>query len=493
MNVLMIYPKIPDTFWSFKHALKFVSKKAVEPPLGLLTVAAMLPSDWGIKVVDLNVSDLNDIDLQWADTVFISAMIVQKESSENVIKRCNKHSKKIVAGGPLFTSEYEEFPEVDHFVLNEAELTLSGFLEDLQNGSASHIYKTFDFADITETPPPRYDLINLKSYASIGIQFSRGCPHHCDFCNITSLFGKKVRTKNKEQIITELENIFQLGWRGGVNFVDDNFIGNKKVLKNDILPAIIEWMTKRKFPFTFATEVTVKLADDDELLDMMNKAGFDALFVGIETPNMDSLAECGKNQNMKTDLAESIKKFHKHGFQVKGGFIVGFDSDPATIFETQINFIQNSNIITAMVGLLNAPPDTRLYYRLKEENRIINYSTGNNTDSTMNFIPNMDYQTLITGYREIIRGIYSLNPYYHRIKGFLQEFKINAGKRGLLKRNEIGAFFKSVWYLGIREKGRRYYWKLLVWSLFTNPKRLPLAITFAIYGFHFRKVFSDLI
>lgn len=386
MNVLMVYPEFPDTFWSFKHALKFIRKKAALPPLGLLTVAAMLPSQWSKRLVDVNVTKLTKEDLEWADYAFISGMVVQGNSAHQIIARCKEAGVKVVAGGPLFTGEYDQFESVDHFVLNEAELTLPAFLNDLEQGRAKHIYTTTEFADIQKTPVPLWELADLDHYATLCIQFSRGCPYNCDFCNVTTLFGHFPRTKTSTQIVAELDRMYALGWRGNVFFVDDNLIGNKKYLKAELLPALIEWQ-KGKTGTPFHTEVTINLADDEQLMQMMVEAGFDMVFVGIETPNEDSLAECSKKQNKNRNMVEDVKRMQRAGLQVQGGFIVGFDHDMPSIFQKQIDFIQKSGIVTAMVGLLQAPPGTQLYERLKRESRLLGRSTGDNVDGTTNIIP----------------------------------------------------------------------------------------------------------
>ncbi|HSG44632.1 MAG TPA: radical SAM protein, partial [Anaerolineales bacterium] len=276
MKVLLVYPEFPDTFWSFKHALKFVRKKAGAPPLGLLTVAAMLPFEWEKRLVDLNVIDLTDKDLAWADYVFISAMIVQRKSARATIQRCKIAGVKVVAGGPLFTMEHEQFLDVDHFVLNEAEETLVPFLRDLEQGRARRVYTSDEFPDIHQTPVPLWKLADLKHYDSVSIQFSRGCPFNCDFCNVTSLLGHRPRTKTAAQIIAELDSLYALGWRKSIFFVDDNFIGNKKYIKTELLPALIEWR-KDKVGMRFSTEASINLADDPELLSFMVQAGFDAV------------------------------------------------------------------------------------------------------------------------------------------------------------------------------------------------------------------------
>jgi len=486
LRILLVYPEFPDTFWSFKHALKFIRKKAGAPPLGLLTVAAMLPSEWEKRLVDLNVTSLTQEDLAWADYVFVSAMIVQRDSARALIARCKEAGVKVVAGGPLFTMEHERFPDVDHFVLNEAELTLPPFLADLANGCAQHIYTTKEFPDIQQTPAPLWQLANLKHYDTVSIQFSRGCPFSCDFCNVTALLGHRPRTKTAAQIIAELDSLYALGWRKSVFFVDDNFIGNKKKLKSEVLPALIEWR-KDKLGMPFSTEVSINLADDTELLRLMAQAGFDTVFVGIETPNEDSLVECSKTQNKGRDLVESVKRLQRAGLQVQGGFIVGFDNDTPSIFQQQIDFIQKSGIVTAMVGLLQAPPGTRLYERLKREGRLVNEMSGDNVDGSTNIIPKMGLEPLREGYRKILDQIYAPQFYYERVLTFLREYQ-PPQIRFHLELQYILAFGRSIYQLGIRGVERVYYWKLFFWTLFRRPRLFPLAITLAIYGFHFRQV-----
>ena len=489
MKILLVYPSYPDTFWSFRHALRFISKKAAFPPLGLLTVASMLPGEWDKKLVDMNVKDLADEDIEWADYVFISAMVVQRESVKEVILRCNALNTKTVCGGPLFTTGYDEFEGVDYFVLGEAESTLQLFLADLENGEPKHLYESDERPPIVNTPLPMWSLIDMDQYSSLAIQYSRGCPFDCEFCDIIILNGHVPRTKEKEQMLAELDAIYETGWRGGVFIVDDNFIGNKKKLKAETLPAMVGWQEKRKHPFSFFTEVSINLADDAQLMQLMAEAGFDRVFIGIETPNEDSLVECNKLPNKGRDLTSAVKILQNNGFEVQGGFIVGFDSDPVSIFKSQINFIQNSGIVTAMVGLLNAPRGTKLYHRLKDENRLLKDITGDNTDYSINFVPKMNYETLISGYRNIVHTIYSPKHYYERVKTFLQEYnppRIN--KAPQLKLQHIEGLFKSIWFLGIREKGRRYYWRLILSTLFKKPRAFPLSVSLSVFGFHFRKV-----
>lgn len=491
MNILLLYPKYPDTYWSFKHALKFISKKASNIPLGLITLAPLLPVPWKKKLIDLNVTLLKDKDIKWADYVFISAMSVQMASVREIIARCIEFKKKIVAGGPLFTEEYELFPDIDHLVLNEAEITLPLFIKDLENGKPGRIYRTDKFADITNSPLPDYSLLISGAYATAGIQFSRGCPFDCEFCDITALFGRRVRTKTARQIIAELDQLLQFGWSGSVFFVDDNFIGHKNKLKNELLPAIINWMELNGNPFNFTTESSINLADDSELMEMMVKAGFEKVFVGIETPEANCLLECNKLHNNNRNLIESVNLIQRYGMEVCAGFIVGFDNDPPDIFQRQIDFIQKSGIITAMVGLLNAPRLSKLYERLHREGRIIEQFSGDNTDCSINFVPVMDKNELLKGYYKIIRNIYSSKAYYERVLTFLKLY--NAPSVHQWSLNKIMALIKSIVYIGIFKKNRIYYWKIFFWSIFNKPKSFPLAVTYSIFGYHFRRVFRDVI
>jgi radical SAM superfamily enzyme YgiQ (UPF0313 family) len=490
MKALLIYPEFPDTFWSFKHALKFIHKRSSSPPLGLLTIASMLPPDWSKRLIDLNVTSLNRKDLEWADYALISGMTIQRQSAHRVISLCKQAGLKVIAGGPLFTIEHNQFDEVDHLVLNEAEVTLPPFLNDLEQGCTKRVYSSTEFADLHKTPAPQWDLADLKRYATMSIQYSRGCPYNCEFCNITALLGHRPRLKTAPQIITELTSLYDLGWRRGVFFVDDNFIGNKKALKSELLPALIEWRSD-KHGVPFSTEVSINMADDDQLMQMMVEAGFGTVFIGIETPEEDSLLECNKKQNVKRDLVETIKHIQRAGFQVQGGFIVGFDSDPPSIFQQQINFIQNSGIVTAMVGLLQAPPGTILYERLKQAGRLLEKMSGDNVDGSTNIIPTMNLDTLRDGYQKILKHIYSPEHYYQRIIIFLQEYKppnFNFSWNLANLRDYVGAFILSIFRLGIVGKERVYYWKLMIWTLFRRPKSFPTAITLAILGYHFRKI-----
>ncbi len=491
MNVLLVYPKCPDSFWSFTHALKFISKKAAVPPLGLITVSAMLPDTWQKKLVDLNISPLRASDVQWADYVFISAMYIQKESVSKVINESKKWNKKIVAGGPLFTQEYANYPDVDHFILNEAEITMPLFLADLNAGQPQRVYATDEYADLALTPVPDFHLLSVKDYAFMNIQVTRGCPFACNFCEITSLLGHKVRMKSTAQIISELDVLYHtIKWRGPVSIVDDNLIGNKHQLKYDLLPAMKEWMQIHKYPFTFNMESSINLADDEELMSLLVETGLSSTFIGIETPEEKSLNYCNKVQNRNRDLLDSVKKIQQAGIQVSGGFIVGFDSDTPSVFQRQIDFIQQSGIVAAMVGLLNAPKNTKLYHQLKAENRLTTEATGNNTDSSMNFIPKMDYNELQEGFKKIIHNIYSAKPYYKRVRQLLLNYNRLTKGQSTMRFSLLLAFIKSVYVIGFLNKGRTEYWKFMIWTLFNKPKLIVDAITFSVYGYHFRTVYG---
>ena len=488
MKILLVYPYYPDTFWSFRHAMKFIGRKASFPPLGLLTVAAMLPAAWEKRLVDMNVRHLADEDLLCVDYVFISAMTIQRESAEEVIARCRKLGVKTVAGGPLFTTYHKDFPEVDHLVLGEGEITVPRFLTDLDNGEARHLYADEHRAALKDSPIPLWELIDVGNYAAMNIQYSRGCPFDCEFCDITVLFGRTPRTKEFEQLIAELESLYAHGWRGAIFFVDDNFIGDRGKLKREILPGITQWMEQRQRPFYFYTEASIDLADDAGLMELMVRAGFEEVFIGIETPCEEGHTESGKVQNKNRDLLASVKRIQQAGLQVHGGFIVGFDSDPPAIFDKQIRFIQESGIVTAMVGVLSAMRGTRLYQRLEREGRLLGEGSGNNMDNDLNFIPRMQPKALISGYRTILDTIYSPKNYYQRVISLLREYRPMPLGKFRLQPGYVGALFKSMLFLGVFGRERLHFWKLFFWSLIRCPRLFPLAITYAVYGFHFRTV-----
>jgi radical SAM superfamily enzyme YgiQ (UPF0313 family) len=490
MKILLISPRTPDTFWSFKHAVRFVSRKASMPPLGLLTVAAMLPPEWQLKLVDLNVERLKDEDLRWPDYVLLGAMIVQKESVREIMARCAALNKTVIAGGPLFTTGHEAFPEIQHFVLGEAEEVMPQVVADLRSGRLQPIYRCTNRPEITQTPVPRWDLIKFRYYVTMAVQFSRGCPYDCEFCDIIVMNGRVPRTKTPAQLIAELDALGRRGWKDMVFIVDDNFIGNKPRTKT-LLRALIEWRRRTKSRIGFLTEASMNLADDPELCALMVEAGFKKVFVGIETPSVEALNECHKLQNRDRDLVAAVQTLQRAGLEVMGGFIVGFDSDKSDIFKRQFEFIQRSGVATAMVGLLNALPQTRLWQRLKREGRLEIESTGNNTDAALNFKPKLSREFLQSGYRELVKKLYEPRNYYQRIRTFLKSHR-PTGPRLHLSRADCIAFLKSLWVLGVWHRGQVGYWRLFLGTLIRRPRQFPHAIELAILGYHFRRVANSL-
>ncbi len=488
MKVLLVYPATPETFWSFKHVLRFVSKRAAFPPLGLLTVAAMLPTDWQIKLVDLNVTRLTDEDLRWADYVLLSAMIVHKDSVDEIVRRCRAWDRPVIAGGPLFTTGHAAFPDIHHFVLGEADELMPRVVDDMRRGTVQHTYEATSRPDIAQVPSPRWDLIDPGNYVTMSVQFSRGCPFDCEFCDIIVMNGRVPRTKPPARLVAELEQLRQRGWQGMVFVVDDNFIGNKPQAKA-LLREIIPWRTRTGAKMGFLTEASANLADDPELCDLMVRAGFKKVFVGFETPSLESLQECRKLQNCSRDLVETVKILQRSGLEVMGGFIVGFDNDPADIFRRQFEFIQRSGVVTAMVGLLTALPQTRLYHRLTEEGRIETESSGNNTRATLNFRPRLDRDYLINGYRDLMKELYQPRNYYQRIRTFLENHRPQ-GPGLRISRAEVQAFLKSVWLLGVWHPGRLAYWRFCIGTLLRRPRQFHVAVELAIVGYHFRRVAS---
>jgi radical SAM superfamily enzyme YgiQ (UPF0313 family) len=492
MNALLIYPEFPDTFWSFRHALKFIGKKSAFPPLGLLTIASMLPKAWNRRLVDMNVRPLATADLEWADVVFASAMYVQKESLKDVIGLCKAEGKTVVMGGPYASMGLNDAIEADHVFVGEVETTFPGFLEDFERGEAKPVYQAPERPVLALTPIPDFALADLNQYSDMSVQYSRGCPFNCEFCDIIEIYGRVPRTKSNQQILAELDELLRIGWRGEVFIVDDNFIGNKKNVRL-LMPVLAEWSARNKYPFSFTTEASVNLADDDELLEQMRSAGFRQVFIGIETPVVESLKEAQKGQNTRRDLIDSVRHVQSYGMEVLGGFIVGFDNDPDDIFERQIDFIRESAIPVAMVGLLAAIPDTQLWRRLEREGRLMGVEdhTGSNTDCVLNFVPRMDATTLIEGYKSIIRNIYSPREYYARSFDSLGRVT-RAGSpqigEGGLKREDIIAFARIIFSLGVRDKARGDFWRFIARVVAEHRDKIDDGLMLAALGFHFRKL-----
>ncbi|MGD9590775.1 MAG: B12-binding domain-containing radical SAM protein [Pyrinomonadaceae bacterium] len=488
MKALLVYPEFPDTYWSFRHALRLEGKKAAFPPLGLLTVSSMLPADWQRRLVDINVEELWPEDIEWADIVFISAMIVQRESLEKVVDLCRSLGKKVVVGGPYVSTSSERLPDADHIFIGEAETTLPEFLNDLELGIARKIYQAAERPSLALTPGPDLSLIDMDRYSAMSVQYSRGCPFNCEFCDIIEIYGRVPRTKSNSQMLAELDAVKATGWRGLVFIVDDNFIGNKKNVRL-FMPDLIEWSRANGHPFSFITEASVNLAEDDLLLQQMEMAGFRRVFLGIETPVEESLKEAQKGQNTRRDLLESIHKIQAHGMEVMAGFIVGFDNDPEDIFELQMKFIRESGIPLAMVGLLTALPDTQLWRRLEKEGRLLDVSTGNNTDCTVNFVPRMDLDRLVEGYKQVLRNIYSPKEYYRRALDCLSRFhksRIEPRTSSLI--DDVRSLLSVVYTLGIRDSSRSDFWGYFYRLIRYHTHDFAHGMTLAAMGYHFREV-----
>ncbi|HEX5707624.1 MAG TPA: B12-binding domain-containing radical SAM protein [Pyrinomonadaceae bacterium] len=487
-RALLVYPEFPQTYWSFKHALPFAGKRSAFPPLGLLTLSSMLPGTWERRLVDMNVRRLADADLDWADVVFASAMIVQRDSLRSVIERCKARGRRVVVGGPFASTGAEHVAAADHVFSGEVETTFPEFLRNLEEGRARHTYQSAERPDLTLTPVPDFRLAEMRRYSSMLIQYSRGCPFNCEFCDIIEIYGRVPRTKSNEQMLAELDALYDAGWRGRVFIVDDNFIGNKRNVRR-LLPALCEWMERRRYPFNLFTEASINLADDDELLAQMRRANFNKIFVGIETPVAESLKEAQKGQNTRRDLLDSVRKLQHYGMEVMAGFIVGFDNDPADIFQRQIDFIRQSAIPMAMVGLLTALPDTQLWRRLQREGRLLFESTGDNTDCTMNFVPRMDARELVEGYKTILRSIYSPVEYYARALDSLKRLNtegVPANRASTIY--DFASLARVVLKLGILDGRRREFWDFVARAFVERRELFVEAMTLAAMGYHFRKI-----
>jgi radical SAM superfamily enzyme YgiQ (UPF0313 family) len=487
MKVLLINPEFPDTYWSFRHALPFEGKRSAFPPLGLLTVSALLPQSWERRLVDMDVRSLKTSDIDWADMVFVTAMLVQKDSMKAVVKRCKARGKRVVIGGPYITTTIEDLPEADHIFLGEAETTLPQFIADLARGEAKRSYEAAERPSLAETPIPHFQLAELKRYSAMPVQYSRGCPFNCEFCDIIEIYGRVPRTKSNQQVLAEFDTLKALGWRGTVFIVDDNFIGNKKNVRQ-LLPDLVRWQKREGYPFSLLTEASVNLADDPHLLADMREAGFRRVFLGIETPVEESLKEAQKSQN-RGNLVEAVKRIQGYGIEVMGGFIVGFDNDPEDIFERQIDFIRQSAIPLAMVGMLNALPDTQLWKRLEREGRLLGEASGNNTVATLNFIPKMDEAKLIAGYQTIMRTIYNSREYYERALDSLRRTT-----QGLCEPNHFNfltgaaAFARVAVKLGVFDRERKEFWRFFRQAVAQHRDRMAETMRLAAMGYHFRKL-----
>jgi radical SAM superfamily enzyme YgiQ (UPF0313 family) len=488
LKALLINPEFPNTYWSFRHALSFEGKRCAFPPLGLMTVSALLPRSWERKLVDLNVRSLKSSEIEWADIIFATAMLVQKESLRRVVERCKAHGKRVVIGGPYVTTTIEDLPGADHIFLGEAETTLPQFVQDFERGEAQRSYQAAERPPLSISPVPEFHLADLKRYSAMSVQYSRGCPFQCEFCDIIEIYGRIPRTKSNQQMLAELDALRSVGWRGPVFIVDDNFIGNKRNVRR-LLPELVEWQERNGHPFSLLTEASVNLAEDDELLKGMQRAGFRRVFLGIETPVEESLKEAQKSQNTRRDLLDSVKRIQSYGMEVMAGFIVGFDNDPDDIFELQIKFIRESAIPLAMVGLLTALPDTQLWRRLEREGRLLGESSGNNTSSSLNFVPKMDPARLIEGYQSIMQTIYSSREYYQRALECLRRTgaeRTTPNHINLI--NGIAAFTRIAIKLGILDRERTEFWRFFIRSAAKHRDKFAESLRLAAMGYHFRKL-----
>ncbi|MBK8164817.1 MAG: B12-binding domain-containing radical SAM protein [bacterium] len=490
MRILLVEPRTPETFWSLRHALRFVGKRAANPPLGLLTVAGLLPRAWSLRLVDLNTRDLDDADLLWADWVMVSGMEIHRKAVTALARRCRDLGRPLIGGGPLFGGEADAELGVPHVVVGEAEELAHELVADLCRGRLRPRYVSPRFPDLALTPLPRWDLLDLRHYATMSVQSCRGCPFDCEFCDVVALNGRRPRTKAPDRFVAELESLRERGWQGPVFVVDDNFVGDPRRCR-ELLLAVIDWRVRTGSRMTFLTEASVNMAAAPELLQLMVAAGFKKVFLGLETPSAASLRECRKLQNLRGDLAQSVLTIQAAGLEVMGGFIVGFDSDEPDIFQRQFEFIQRTGVVTAMVGLLQAMPRSRLYRRLAGEGRLRATGFGDNTSVNFNFEPRLDADFLVENYRQLMRRLYEPRAYYQRIRVFLDAHH-PAGPRPRLTWPDLGAALRSVWVMGIRHRGRRAYWGFLATTLARHPNQFGVAMTMAIMGHHFRIVAAGL-
>jgi radical SAM superfamily enzyme YgiQ (UPF0313 family) len=490
MKVLLVYPAHPSqTYWSFSGALPYIERRAALPPLGLITLAAMLPEHWDLRLIDMNAAPLRDADLLGADVVLTSTMVVQAPSLANVVARCNRLRVPVAAGGPYPSVSPERLTGVDHVFIGEAEGAIATFAEDLEQGRAKPVYRAEGFPDIDDSRVPRFDLLDLEAYASMAVQHSRGCPFSCEFCDIWRLYGRRHRVKSPLRMTAELDALYAAGWRGTVFFVDDNFIGNRR-LANRSLAALEHWQLDHGFPFQFYTEASVNLGTDDELMQRMRDAGFNFVFLGIETPSIDCLIGANKPVNANLDLLESVRRIQAHGIEVSSGFIVGFDEDTEDIFERQIGFIREAGIPMAMVGILTALEGTDLHDRLRREGRLLGESYGNNTHGfEANFVTRMPADRLAAGYKHVLRTLYdpSLRNYFDRCRRLFDRLGPNPRFARPIVAREARALLRSLRVILSRRYGRQYL-RFLLWSIRRHPSRFPEAVRLGIQGFHFEAI-----
>lgn len=486
MRALLVNPKYPDAYWSGRASLAFTRRRALLPPLGLLTVAALLPRWWSCRLVDMNVEPLTDADLRASDVVLATGMLVQRESLREVLGRCRALGVRTVVGGPCVTALPDEFPEAGHLVLGEAEEIVPFLATALADRTAGRVWREERKPDLALSPVPRYDLLTPRTYLQSALQFSRGCPFQCEFCDITRLYGRRTRVKTPSQVVAELEAIRATGFRGSVFFVDDNFIGNRAAVRG-ALATIAQWRRRTRAPLDFYTEASMNLAEDTPLVDAMVDAGFNAVFLGVETPNPDALREAGKTQNLTHDPLQRIRRLLAHGLDVWGGFILGFDSDGPDIFDRMIEFVRSAAIPYAMVGLLGAPPGTPLWNRLAREGRLRRdpgFEFGDQFGLT-NVVHRLPVTQLLDGYRRVMETLYSPAAYFDRCRGNLAAWVEKRASRRLISMADLRAAARAVIAQGLRATYRREYWRFLAWTVRNQPAKLARAITQAAVGHHY--------
>jgi radical SAM superfamily enzyme YgiQ (UPF0313 family) len=495
MKALLLWPIMPNSFWSYQETLDLAGLRSTNPPLGLITVAAMLPSNWEIRLVDRNVRLETDADWDWCDLVIISAMIIQKKDLWELIQKGVGLGKKVAVGGPFATSVPEFVLEAgaNYLILDEGECTISLFLEALARGETEGIFRSLEKPDVTQTPMPRFDLLDLDAYLAITLQFSRGCPFQCEFCDIITLFGRKPRTKAPEQMLAEMEVLYQMGWRRLVFVVDDNFIGNKRNAKV-FLRSLIPWMQERSYPFMLLTEASLNLAEDDELIDLMVQAGFRIVFMGIETPDVESLAVANKEQNTRQSLLESCNKITRAGLQIMSGFILGFDGERKDAGQRIQAFVEETGIPQAHLNLLQALPNTAMWTRLKQEGRLKEGSMGfmaaASQKELMNFVPTRPLEEVVEEYIQTFWNLYDPMLYLQRT---FRHFQLMGGKRPKGKRpltwHELRLFPIILWRQGIVRSTRFRFWRQLIAIAFQKPDLLYdyfVALSLGEHFFSFR-------
>jgi len=483
MNALLTYPRFPVTYWGLQYGLRIVGKRAALPPLGLITVAALLPAHWHVRLVDLNVDALHDEDLQWADIVLTGGLLIQAESMKEVIARARALQRPVAVGGPAPTTSPELFGDANVVFRGEAEGRIDDLVRALIPRSDRHLVLEVPatFPDMTSVPVPRFDLLDLSEYASLSVQYSRGCPFRCEFCDIIEIFGRKPRVKTPEQVVAELDTIDRLGYKGTLFFVDDNFIGNKPAVKR-LLPIVQRWQRTRRHPFEFYTEASVDLAADPQLLRGMVDAGFSSVFLGIETSSVEALEQAKKLQNLRLDPSVAVDRITRAGLEVMGGFIVGFDSDGPDIFALQREFLARQPIPLAMVGMLTAMPGTALWRRLRAEGRLRERSNGDQF-SRPNFTPMMDERALLRGYAELMKWLYSPKAYYRRCEAHLSRVgSVRETRSSTL--GEIGALLRAIWHVGVLSPRRRLFWRLMVQAMLRGPRHIRQAVAHSVQGEH---------